>query len=125
MCLNDLHSLFLDYMDWYKEGTEFDRTNIQVRKIDKYTYSIKYYTWGSIRVDPFCMDGSMCMPCYGKGYISHFTYLPSSSLPVENKYDCTKCNGTGKETCAFKKKRRINLATMKFENKDKYSIIFN
>ena len=33
---------FINYMEWYKEGVEFSKQDIQIRKITNYEYSIKY-----------------------------------------------------------------------------------
>tara|TARA_B100000161_G_C33466147_1_gene375804 strand:- start:61 stop:576 length:516 start_codon:yes stop_codon:yes gene_type:complete len=120
-------SLFLDYMDWYKEGIEFDRTNIQVRKIDNHTYSIKFKSFYWENVDKFCVDGMTCMQCLGMGtkqeskdYGDNF-YSNKVSWSVE----CDPCKGKGTINCAKRKKSYIKIATMNFKDTDSFSLIFH
>jgi len=116
----EIISRFLNYMDWYKENTEFNKTSLKVRKIDNYTYSIKFEEWHWVQVDKFCFNGSTCMECYGEGTKRKTINFNPYFINVE----CSDCKGSGTVRCPKIKKSFSKIATMKFQDADKFFINF-
>jgi hypothetical protein len=105
----EIISKFINYMEWYHEEEEFDKESIEIRRIDNYTYSIKFKTWYWKNIDQFCIDGSTCLKCFNIDY---------------RRKDCSHCKRTGKVTCSKRKIQYSKIATMKFEDQNKFSVLF-
>ena len=118
---------FINYIEWYHEGWEIDKKNIQVREINNLTYSIKFSKWHtSWNLSTTCLD------CRGSGKVKEYQTImlfPENSWEsrrktISTEVPCSECSGKGKIGGEKRRDKLKRFATMTCKDNKEYTIEF-
>ena len=117
---------FINYIEWYHEGWEIDKKNIQVWEIKNGTYSIKFNQWHT--------SSSLSTPCFdcrGSGKVKKYktnskgyNFNDLSVYTISTEVPCSECSGKGKIGGEKRRDKLKRFATMTCKDNKEYTIEF-